>query len=567
VKKIGLIGILFLFFCVNIAFADEIDDCIKNYPGNQDSCITLIQKKVFELNNAIAPLQKESVGIRSKISSAKSQIVSMENQMILLTKRLIDKEADMEVQRILMGERVRRYYINSKKYTPIMIFLSSGESSGLLRQYTLFQAVISQDKNTVSNYILDLKNLELNKAKVLVEKNKIAVIKKDMETRFGFLAGEIKKAEAYKAVLSAKQRELEAQRFASLNLPTSLGAGPLMCTDDRKIDPGFGSGFAFFTFGIPHHVGLNQYGAFGRANVGQNYKDIINAYYNGVSIEKKPNITIKVKGYGSMSLENYLLGIYEVPSSWPMEALKAQVLAARSYALSYTNNGAKEICTTQACQVYKGGNKGGGWEQAVKATEGEVVTKNGQPITAWFASTAGAYTYTSGDIGWKSTDWTKRTRDTNGDINSFDDLFKKAYDKDSPCFYAAQGFRKKYNKSAWLKPSEVADVVNVILLAQKDSSVQNHLCYKNDSAHGCTDTWDFERVKTELRNRGGSPFNLINSVNISDWNKNEGRVNTISFSGDAGGASFAGATFKSYFNIRAPANISIVGPLYNVEKR
>lgn len=448
-----------------------------------------------------------------------------------------------------------------------MIFLSAQESSGLLRQYALFQAVISQDKNTITNYILDLKNLEINKQKVLIEKNKIAVIKKDMETRFGFLAGELKKAEKYKAELSAKQRELEAQRFASLNLPTSLGSGPLMCTDDRKIDPGFGGGFAFFTFGIPHHVGLNQYGAYGRANAGQNYKDIINAYYNGVSIEKKSNITIKVKGYGSMSLEQYLLGIYEVPGSWPMEALKAQVLAARSYALSYTNNGSKEICTTQACQVYKGGNKGGGWEQAVKATEGEVIIKNGQPITAWFASTAGAYTYTSGDVGWKSTDWTKRTRDTNGDINSFDDLFAKAYDKDSPCFYAAQGYRKEYNKSAWLKPSEVADIINVILLAQKDPSVQNHLCYKDDSAHGCTETWDFERVKTELRNRGGNPFNSINSANISDWNKNEGRVNTISFSGDSGSINFTGVTFKSYFNIRAPANISIVGPLYNVERR
>ena len=53
-----------------------------------------------------------------------------------------------------------------------------------------------------------------------------------------------------------------------------------------------------------------------------------------------------------MSLEKYLLGIYEMPESWPMEALKAQVIAARSYALAYTNNGSGEICATESCQVY-----------------------------------------------------------------------------------------------------------------------------------------------------------------------------------------------------------------------
>jgi hypothetical protein len=255
-----------------------------------------------------------------------------------------------------------------------------------------------------------------------------------------------------------------------------------------------------------------------------------------------------------------LLGIYEVPASWPIEALKAQVIAARSYALAYTNNGSKEICTTQSCQVYKGGNKGGQWEQAVKATEGEVLVQNGQVITAWFASTAGGYTYTSSDVGWKSTDWTKRTRDTSGDINSFDDLFSKAYDKDSPCFYSAQGYRKEYNKSAWLKPNEVADIVNAILLSQKDNSINSHLAPPDQGG------WSIDRVKEELKNRGTSPYNTINSISVS-WDKSLGQTTQVNISGDVGSVSFDGATFKTYFNSRAPANIAIVGSLYNVERR
>ena len=529
--------------------------------------IAAITKQISDLEASIAPLQKESTGLSAKITSAKSQITSITAQVDNLGQKLVDKESDLEVQKLLLSERVKRYYKNSKSYNFFLILFSTSDNKNgsVFQQYAWYQSIISQDKNTITQYTTDITTLNDNKIKLEAQKNKLDQAKKDLETRSNFLAGEIKKAETYKSQLSTQLANLETQRIANLNLPTTVGSG-IACVDDRTIDPGFGAGFAFFTFGIPHHVGLNQYGAYGRAKAGQDYKTILTAYFNNVTFEKKSNINITVKGYGSMSLETYLLGIYEVPESWPIEALKAQVVAARSYALNYTNNGAKEICTTQACQVYKGGNKGGQWEQAVKATEGEVLTQNGQVITAWFASTAGGYTHSSGDVGWSSTGWTKNTRDTSGDVNSFDDLKNNAYDKDSPCFYAAQGYRTEYNKSAWLKPSEVADIVNTVLLYQSDSSTQNHLCYQNNSS-GCSDTWDSDKVKSELKNHGITPFNTITSASVTDWNKTEGVTNTLSFSGDADTVSISGSTFKSIFNIRAPANISIVGKLYNVEKR
>jgi len=525
-----------------------------------DKEIAEISKQISDLENSMAPLKKESGDLQSKITQAKNQITKTESQIGVIGQQLINKEADLEIQKILIAERIKKYYKDTKKYNPFVLFLSSSESSTLLHQYTWYQAIISRDKDTIGQYTNDIKSLNQNKIELEAQKVKMAALKKSLDTRFGFLNNEIQKAEKYKAELSQKQKQLIDQKFASLNLPTTVGSGSMMCADDRKTDPGFGSGFAFFTFGIPHHVGLNQYGAYGRAKAGQNYRDILNAYFNNTNIEKKSNVTLNVKGFGSMSLEQYLLGIYEVPASWPIEALKAQAIAARSYALSYTDNGAKEICTTEACQVYKGGNKGGDWEKAVKATEGEVLVQNGQVVTAWFASTAGAYTYSSSDVGWKSTGWTKRTRDTNGDINSFDDLFAKAYDRDSPCFYSAQGYRKEYNKTAWLKPNEVADIVNSILLSQKDSSINNNLLPPDQGG------WSMDQIKNELKNRGGNPYNTINSVSVS-WDKGTGYTTQVSLSGDAGSVSFDGSTWKSYFNSRAPANISIVGPLFNVEKR
>lgn len=67
---------------------------------------------------------------------------------------------------------------------------------------------------------------------------------------------------------------------------------------------------------------------------------MLKAYYGG-GIEIKdhnPDVTINVEGYGAYTLEEYAKRIYEVPNGWGnqggMEALKAQAIAARSYALA-----------------------------------------------------------------------------------------------------------------------------------------------------------------------------------------------------------------------------------------
>jgi SpoIID/LytB domain protein len=58
----------------------------------------------------------------------------------------------------------------------------------------------------------------------------------------------------------------------------------------------------------------------------------------------------------TVSLLQYVEGVVprESPASWPAAALEAQAVAARSYALAYTGNGAHTICDTTSCQVYGG---------------------------------------------------------------------------------------------------------------------------------------------------------------------------------------------------------------------
>ncbi len=104
-----------------------------------------------------------------------------------------------------------------------------------------------------------------------------------------------------------------------------------------------------------------------------------------------------------VGFEDYVKGIAEVPNSWPVEALKAQAIAARTYALHEMKNrqsaaatalGA-DICPSQSCQVYDGLEKersegGQRWVSAVDATRGQVLLRRGQPIRAMYS--AGPYT-------------------------------------------------------------------------------------------------------------------------------------------------------------------------------
>ncbi|MFH2061730.1 MAG: SpoIID/LytB domain-containing protein [Candidatus Beckwithbacteria bacterium] len=558
---VGLI--LGVGFVTSLARADELDDITKQ--------INELSKAREMSVAATKPLEAELGNLNKKLDVAEAGINKAKEELRGLEASIAKRERDFSEQYVLLAERALSFYKSSRVPSSLFVLFSNG---GLARDLFYSRVVTDRDKDEIAMITEDLIQLSRDKKKAEEDRVRLADLQVKLDKEADFFRGEIAGAKTYQAELSsqiaslsAKQQSIISQRQASLNLPVSLGAGTMMCTDDRKLDPGFGGALAFYTYGIPHRVGMNQYGAYGRAKAGQDYKEILNAYFDGISFEGgKQDIKIKIQGHGEKSLDEYLLGIYEMPESWDMNALKAQAVAARSYALSYTNNGANEICTTQACQVWKSDPKTGQWKQAVEQTKGEVMVNGGQVIKAWYSSTDGGYTFTSGDIWGGDKPWTKRLRDTNGDVGSFSELNEKSYDKDSPCFYAAQGWRGEYANSAWLKPSEVADIVNVLMLAKADSGTGDHL-YQTDKPHPYGgEIWNEEKVKSELSSKGITPFNSVSGVSVgADFGS--GKTTSVNVSGDAGSKSFSGDEFKSYFNIRAPANIQIVGPLYNVERK
>lgn len=546
---------LFLFPLTQIK-ADELDD---------------INNQLIDLKRVFDDIKKATDTNEATLNNLNKQIEQIKLKVVSLEREIEKKEQDVKkgetvltYQKTLLNERARSYYKNINNSTISLIDIFSGENlSSSLRNFTYQKSLIDEDRKTIIRIVLYIKDLEEKKASLQSETSRLAVIKTEIDKQSQFLAGEVSKARQYQgelqqkiATLTARQQQLISQRLGSLNIPRSAGTSARGCTDDRGVDPGFSPRLAFFTYGAPHRNGLNQYGAKGRADAGQNAEQILSEYYPGLSLKKDydQGAQINVDGYGNFNIEDYTKRIYEVPADWPMETLKAQAVAARSYALnSMQRNG--HICTTEACQVFKPDEKGGRWNEAVDATRGWVLMDGGNPGFTQYASTHGGYILNLGKFDGR-----------NGNPGNFGELNDRAYDKESPWFYCDWGARGSYSNTAWLKPAEVADIVNVILLARADSSSGDHL-YQTDKPHPYGgEVWNEEKVKQELRNKGITPFNSVSDISIgADFGS--GSTSNVNLSGDTGSISFSGSEFKNWFNLRAPANIQIVGPLYNVEKR
>lgn len=555
------IFVFILFSVVPPLHADDLTD-ITNQLND-------LKKTFSEISSANKTNETQLQGLQKQLDSIKSQVAVLEREIEKKQAQVTEGEKAFAVQQKLLNQRAKSYYKNMGKnaFSVVNLLLSENISESL-QNYFYQKTLVDEDKKAIIRIAVFIKQVEDKKKQLETEKTQLAIVKVEVDKQSTFLAGEVAKSKKYLgelqskiASLTAQQQSILAAKLAGLNISRSANSAG-RCDSDltNGRDPGFSPKFAFFTFGTPNRIGLNQYGAKYRSSF-QGHEDILKAYYNNINFENRDNITLKVQGHDSMPLETYLLGVCEMPESWPMEALKAQVIAARSYALAYTNNGANEICTTESCQVYCG-EKTGQWKTAVQETAGKVMTQGGNPIKAWFSSTHGGYIFSSGEIGWSGTDWTKHANDFEGSVGSFDELKNKAYDRESPWFYCDWGSRGD-SKTAWLKPQEVADIVNVILLARKDSGTRNHL-YQTDSPNPAgTDTWDADRVRKEL---GGSGYNTIESVSVNaDFGS--GRTTNISVNGDGKSDSFSMSEFKDFFNLRAPTNIQIVGPLFNVEKR
>ncbi|WP_164914362.1 SpoIID/LytB domain-containing protein [Aminipila luticellarii] len=118
-----------------------------------------------------------------------------------------------------------------------------------------------------------------------------------------------------------------------------------------------------------------------------------------------------------LPVEEYLYGVInaELSKSYPEEALKAQAVAARSYAVCNLGNHKSygfDLCATTHCQVYKGyTDEYPETVHAVDATRGETIQYNGETVNAFFYKNSGGYTQDSQDVWGGNVGYLKAVKD------------------------------------------------------------------------------------------------------------------------------------------------------------
>jgi stage II sporulation protein D len=125
-------------------------------------------------------------------------------------------------------------------------------------------------------------------------------------------------------------------------------------------------------------------------------------YRGWVELRKKKNGLLLV--INDLDIEDYLVGVIsaEVPGSWKPEALKAQAVAARTYALYQKRTSAGRpyhVLSTEMSQVYNGsGSERKSALRATRETKGLVIIYHGEIIEAFYHSSCGGHTENASEL-------------------------------------------------------------------------------------------------------------------------------------------------------------------------
>jgi peptidoglycan hydrolase-like amidase/peptidoglycan hydrolase CwlO-like protein len=556
---------------------DDKDDQLECYAKKEEETrkkLESTRSKIEETLNTLNQISSQLSVTQSQLDGIQNDINDTQKSLDEINENLKDRYQKL-ADKISFRNNLLRNYSKKNIVNELELFFGSNESNLTGFQLSAFiyafnKATSKETLNIIGALNSEIKQFEENKKESEELKNQLEKAQANLLAIRNDLAIKKISEEEEKKELEEKEsgyeRELEELQNKILALKYSEEGGTVGDYDSpsaKTPDPPSGldrPAFAVFSYGAyTHYSGMSQYGAKGRADSGKNYDDILKFYY-GEKSTKKDNFPDKicVEGIGNMSFQEYLYGIAEMPSTWNMNALKAQAIAARSYAYRRTKNGGC-ICTTQSCQVFsssKSKNPPDSWKKAVNETEKRIIGGDiNRTGYGWYSSTTGGYI---NNVGW----------DVSGKWPD------GAYEKKagSPWFYKAW-YTKSYSDGStcnhphpWLSEKEMADILNAYVVYTKGTSGEKgHITPRSDCWGGDPYSLD-EMAKRADKYLDGEPYKSVSGVDVEI--SNSGYTSKVTFKTNRGETSFDGPTFKTVFNLRSPGYVAIRSKLFDfkVEK-
>ena len=585
-KKQALVLFLLLpllFLSTVVYAADECED------GDLEKCeeeIAKYEERYESTSKQLSSIKDQKESVLGTINNLSNEIYITQSQIDDLTTQIGDMELRLEeIKSVLSARReqlkdkiglrnrvVRNYYQTGILNTLELFLADTADLSGF--QYSAMSYIFNKSlgnesvrlitalNKEISGYEQDKKDseeikveLETAHAGVLALQTQLANQKATAETEAAELGEKEKETEEELVELGEKLNDLQQALLSMKGGEFSASLADGVETDDHRTsisyDPGFSPAFAAFSYGAyTHRNGMSQYGAKGRADDGDDYEEILEFYYD-TDVKEKDDLddkTICVDGQGDMELGYYLRGLGEMPPSWDKDALKAQAVAARTYAYRYTKDGGC-ICTSTNCQYFYEDlldrSDRERWYEAIEDTENEILDGD---VSSQYSSTTGGWI---NGVGW----------DTDGGSWPNDAYEKKA---GSPWFFKAWFTQYYYKDSStcgfdhpWLDSEEMADILNAYILVSKGKN-NNHVLPETINECGISGFSGDPYSKSELKDKADEHGDAFSEVTgVKGVNYSDGYTSSITFETDRGDYTVDGQIFMKAFNLRAPGYIAI----------
>ncbi len=551
-------GLLFLvafvvFFAGGFSSrADELDD-VTNTLNQQQQQLSDLEKRKSQLSRDISSASLS-------LSQVSIQLTAAEDELAAIDKDLAVKETELAQREDTRDLLVRQLYKQSR-ISSFEVILSSGDLIGSARQFQYYNESLDNLSETISQLAEQVGIFQSNQAAAQSIRDDLAALRAQYQAtlsssqrRLSSTSSQLAAIKSTIKNLSARQEQLILEKFAASGGSETVGENPP--ASEPLPAPGFAPAWMIATYGYPHRIGMSQYGAKGRAMIGQGFQDILQAYYGMAATTANVPATIVVNGcndYGqcfsneTFDFEEYLKHLYEMPSSWPMEALKAQAVAARTYAFRRGS----PICPSTSCQEVKREINAPSWQQAVEATRGLVLGGN-NPIGAYYSSTDGGYTISSRNwISYYS--WDNGISDFHSDGRAYEVI------AGAPWYHTGWGSRNGTSGEyyPWMTEEEFADIFNILLLCTTNGQTVANCSYTPNLSPIDKGGWSMAQVRDELSRLGVPTYTSISAVVTTFVSPHQVNTASVYISGSGGTKTFSGRDFRDLFNLRSRGTLAV----------
>jgi len=415
-----------LYSGVDARSIDDIQDDIDQKNGELDQVEANLASAQSKLNQLVASLQSaegEIPKLKAEIEQIDANIEWNSLQMEFLNESKNLKDLEREEREVRQGDAMHNAYKSWRVNNRISAHLSGSSANPVkLRKYQSQVLAKEQEgiwdlEDQILGLLAEISDFE-QETEDLKEKNKglktqkeqleaqLAMLQNSYSSTSGVVAGLRNEA----GILQASLEQLsEEQRVVAEYEAWLLGQAGNGGTQEVNAGEFYLTGRGR-DVAQGHGVGMSQYGAKGAADQGWTAEQILQFYYTGATVGTyavSDQISVKycannpaLDAYQNgcdggaapvterVSFDTYLSGLGEMPESWPIEARRAQMIAARTYAVRYTANGnaSYPICLTTYCQVsyFKDGDTRE--MDIVQSTDNIVITYGGQMIEALYSA-------------------------------------------------------------------------------------------------------------------------------------------------------------------------------------